>query len=433
MWVELICGLILFRLLKRYFYDDGDAELLDADSSSYSDATLLFTVSDRLQKLYGGKCHVGLNIPDADSASRLNIDMVLVTDREAVVVSVINIPGIVSINEKDGTWVCTATNSSGHHKHKSEQQCLPDPVAEVKQKVSVLESYLEQRGLALPEGYLSYKVICPNPHFGGGYSTSFPSEVITYDQWTQLKPEHKNMLSGWIKGAFRSGKKEMQESFHEQLNSILSTAPMLDRSKITHIVILASPMSDLEKKEEVGLKEVNGCRYYCLKNNILKFKFLNNLQEVLQQVLTRTMDCWVHGGFSNVALCNKILIPLLVSLILRMKLIELYCRIELKGDKFLLGDFLEFKGKQDDIQALRNVKRSKVSRLVIQKTSMLGLAHSKLQVLYSPRDYRSEGASASEWKEVSVRSSTEVLFQLRNSSKVRKYKLSSVVGITLSA
>lgn len=81
MWVELICGLILFRLLKRYFYDDGDAELLDADSSSYSDATLLFTVSDRLQKLYGGKCHVGLNIPDADSASRLNIDMVLVTDR----------------------------------------------------------------------------------------------------------------------------------------------------------------------------------------------------------------------------------------------------------------------------------------------------------------------------------------------------------------
>lgn len=82
-----------------------------------------------------------------------------------------------------------------------------------------------------------------------------------------------------------------------------------------------------------------------------------------------------HGGFSNVALCNKILIPLLVSLILRMKLIELYCRIELKGDKFLLGDFLEFKGKQDDIQALRNVKRSKVSRLVIQKTSMLGLGN----------------------------------------------------------
>ena len=60
-------------------------------------------------------------------------------------------------------------------------------------------------------------------------------------------------------------------------------------------------------------------------------------------------------------------------------------------------------------------------------------AHSKLQVLYSPRDYRSEGASGSEWKEVTVRSSTEVLFQPDNSAKVRKFKLSSVVSLTLSA
>ena len=60
-------------------------------------------------------------------------------------------------------------------------------------------------------------------------------------------------------------------------------------------------------------------------------------------------------------------------------------------------------------------------------------AHSKLQVLYSPWDYRSEGASGSEWKEVTVRSSTEVLFQPDNSTKVRKFKLSSVVSLTLSA
>ncbi|KAK1391251.1 hypothetical protein POM88_010307 [Heracleum sosnowskyi] len=49
------------------------------------------------------------------------------------------------------------------------------------------------------------------------------------------------------------------------------------------------------------------------------------------------------------------------------------CRLELKG-KYLLGEFLDFKGKQDDIQALRNIKRSKVNRLIIQKTSMFGLA-----------------------------------------------------------
>lgn len=38
-------------------------------------------------------------------------------------------------------------------------------VAEARKQASILESYLEQRGVALPEGYLSYKVIVPNPKF----------------------------------------------------------------------------------------------------------------------------------------------------------------------------------------------------------------------------------------------------------------------------
>lgn len=60
-------------------------------------------------------------------------------------------------------------------------------------------------------------------------------------------------------------------------------------------------------------------------------------------------------------------------------------------------------------------------------------APSTLEVLYSPRDYRSEGASASEWKEVTVRSSTEVLFQPEGTNKVRKFKFSSIVSVQLSA
>lgn len=38
------------------------------------------------------------------------------------------------------------------------------------------------------------------------------------------------MFSGWIKGAFRGGKKEMEESIQQKLNFVLSTAPMWDRS-----------------------------------------------------------------------------------------------------------------------------------------------------------------------------------------------------------
>ena len=58
---------------------------------------------------------------------------------------------------------------------------------------------------------------------------SFPPEIIPYDQWLQLKPELKSVLSGWITGAFRIAKKEMKESVCQQLHFILSTAPIWDR------------------------------------------------------------------------------------------------------------------------------------------------------------------------------------------------------------
>ncbi|PSS04570.1 UPF0187 protein [Actinidia chinensis var. chinensis] len=324
MWVEIICGLVIYILFRRFFYDDDD----DSLQIETTDSNALFSVATRLEKLYDGKVYVGLRIPDPDTGSRQNIDMVLISKGEAVVISVQNLSGLVSV-DADGSWVSNGANS-----HKSDRH--PDPVAEVKRQVAILESYLEQRGVALPEGYLSCKVVCPNPNFRAIRSDYFPPEVVTHEQWAQLKPEPKSLFSGWIKGAFRGGKKEMQEPIHQKLNSILTTAPTWDR-------------------------------------------------------------------------------------------------LELKGNKYVLGEFLEFKGKHDDTQSLRHVKRSKVSRLIIQKTSMFGLAHSKLQVLYSPRDYRNDGSAASEWKEVTVRSSTEVLFQPQNSTKVRKFKLSSVVSMSLSA
>ncbi|KAL1813620.1 hypothetical protein DCAR_0625982 [Daucus carota subsp. sativus] len=321
MWVELLCGLVIYKIITRFFSEDDDDIAVGS-----SDSTALFTVADRLEKLYGGKAYVGLRIPDADTGTQKNVDIVLVTKREAVVVSVKRFGGFVSINA-DGSWVCV-----GGSKHKEERH--PDPIAETKQQIAILESYLEQRGVSVPEGYFSCRVVCPNPKFSTLLS-NFPPEVITYEQWIQMKKESKSMFSGWMKGAFNGGKKEIQEQLQQKLNFILSTAPMWDR-------------------------------------------------------------------------------------------------LELKG-KYFLGEFLDFKGKQEDIQALRNIKRSKVNRLIVQKTSMFGLAHSTLQVLYSPRDYRTEGASGSDWKEATVRSSTEVLFQPQNSSKVRKIKLSSIISMSLSA
>lgn len=75
---------------------------------------------------------------------------------EAVVIYVKNFSGVVSIDE-GGTWVCTC----GASKRKAE--CHLDPVVETKQKIIILEPYLEQRGVIVPEGYFSCKIICPNP------------------------------------------------------------------------------------------------------------------------------------------------------------------------------------------------------------------------------------------------------------------------------
>ncbi|KAL8519718.1 hypothetical protein ACS0TY_010595 [Phlomoides rotata] len=322
MWLAVICGLILCFVVKLFFYEDDT--LLDLASSHF---TALFTVAKRLEKLYrGSKVYVGLQIPDADSASRQSIDAVIVTNQGAVLISVKNISGFVS-TDKDGNWLCT--DGKQHNTN-----LIPNPVDDAKRLVSILEEYLEQRGVALPEGYLSFKVVCPNPKFRCIVSDSFPPEVITYDQWKQLKPDQRNLCSGLIKGVLRVGKDKAHDSIIEQLNSVLSTAPISDR-------------------------------------------------------------------------------------------------LELKGNKYVLGRFIEFKGKEEDLNALRKIKRSKISQLTVQKISMFGFADSTVQVLYAPRDYRAEGSSKWE-EEVTVRSNTEVVFEPLNSTKSRKYKLSKVLSMQLS-
>ncbi|CAN8307858.1 unnamed protein product [Cochlearia groenlandica] len=319
MWVEIIFGLVIYKFVRRFFYDD---EFTDFDSSN---STALFSVAHRFEKLYGGKAYVGLRIPDGDTASRQDIDVVLITKGQVLVICVKNLSGIVTVTS-DGSWVCEGVK---HHKN----QTYPDPLVEVKKQALVLESYFEQRGVTLLEGNLSCKVVIPNPNFRTIHS--FPSEIITYEVWQHLKPLSRNNLSGWVKGAFNTGK-EMHESSHRKINFILGTAPMWDR-------------------------------------------------------------------------------------------------VELKSSKIVLGEFIEFKGKHEDTLALKHIKRSKVDRISIQKTSMFGLAPSGVQVVYSYRDYRNEGSSRSESKEVTVRSSTEVVFQPRDSTKMIKFKLSSILSISLSA
>ncbi|KAM0854169.1 hypothetical protein ACQ4PT_050621 [Festuca glaucescens] len=325
MWVEILCGLVAYKLIRAVFFsDDGLDQLADLDSS-HSD--LCFAVASRLEKLYGGRCFVGLRIPDPDAGARQHVDVVLVTKREVMVVAIKNLSGFVEV-DKDGNW---------YTEKKRKQEVVPNPVLEVNRIATNLQSYLEQRGATLPNRIVSGRVVLPNPNCRPSYTINLQPEIISHDQWNDLKADTKGGLSTWIKGAFHGSKSDTQDSLLQNIYSILSTSPMWDR-------------------------------------------------------------------------------------------------LELKGDKNVLGEFMEFKGRHEDMQLLKKLKRSKVSRFFIQKSTLFGgFGRSRVQILYSPRDYRAEGTSSSEWKEISVKQYTEIVFQPLQSKKVKKFKLSSVASVTLSA
>ncbi|CAA7411026.1 unnamed protein product [Spirodela intermedia] len=324
MWVEIICGVVIYKLLWRFFLNDSD-KFPRLDSG---DSRLCFLVADRFEKVYGGKAYVGLRIPDADSGSRQSIDAVLVTEREMIVIAVRNFGGYVEVG-KDRTWICAGDR-------QGEKGVHADPVAETVRQIEVLKSYLERRGVTLPQEYFRARVVLPNPYCRVSPSIYSVPEVITHDKWSDLKPEGRSGFPLWIKDAFRGGKGDSPDGIYQKLQFILSTAPMWDR-------------------------------------------------------------------------------------------------LELMGDKVILGEFLEFKGKQEDLQSLQNLKRSKVSQFVVQKSLFTSLGRSKVQLLYIPRDYRGEGTSASERKEITVKESTEVIFQPLQSRKVVRCKLSKIVSLSLSA
>ncbi|KAF3788551.1 hypothetical protein EJ110_NYTH07970 [Nymphaea thermarum] len=323
MWVEVVCGLVIYKLFRLWVVGEDD-ELDDKYESNVH-----FVVAEKIEKIYGGKVYVGLRIPDDDNGERRNVDMVLVSKgKEVMVMTVKNLHGFVEVGD-DRSWICRGKDGS-RERH-------PDPVMEMRQQVSTLESYLEKRGAVLPSGYLKGRVVLPNPRCKTSQSISVHPEVIGFNKWNELRPDFRAGISNWIKDAFRGSKGDLQNETIQKLHFILGTAPMWDR-------------------------------------------------------------------------------------------------LELRSGRHVLGEFIEFKGKSADMQKLRNLKRSKVNRFIIQKSTVFGfLGGSEHVVQYSLRDYRSEGSSASELKEITVHNKTELIFQPMNSKKSMKFKLSKISSLILSA
>lgn len=317
MWFAVVFGVLIYKFMKglitsREFGPDWDSGIK-------------LMVAKKLEKIYGGKAFHALRIPDIASGARQSIDMVLLTKRELSIIAVRNFSGILDVGA-DGGW--TLKNSKG------QAEKIPNVVEETRNQAAILESYLERRGVVLPAGFLSCKVILTNPNCRPLLSVAFLPEVFFYDRWLQLKEEAHGVRS-WAKRMFSGMELDTSDKIDKKIRFILNTSPTWDR-------------------------------------------------------------------------------------------------LELKANHPIFGEFLGFKGKKEDMDALKVVKRSKVAKIVNYKPLMFDLLVSNIQLFCTSRDYRHESSSQPDEIVVDVRTDTEVIFQPMDAKKAQQFKIKKLVCMSLS-
>eukprot|EP00252_Welwitschia_mirabilis_P018761 TRINITY_DN4189_c0_g1_i2.p1 TRINITY_DN4189_c0_g1~~TRINITY_DN4189_c0_g1_i2.p1 ORF type:complete len:262 (-),score=35.91 TRINITY_DN4189_c0_g1_i2:421-1206(-) len=149
MWFAVVVGFTIYKVLKGVFFDPSKEEI-----EGEQESRLKISIAKKLEQLYGGEVFLGLRIPDASTGTRLAIDMVLLTKREASVILVKDFKGILDVGTS-GCWSLT--------NFKGQSESIPNLLEVAKHQASILEDYLERRGVQLHSGFMSYKVIFTNP------------------------------------------------------------------------------------------------------------------------------------------------------------------------------------------------------------------------------------------------------------------------------
>lgn len=320
MWFAVVFGVLIYKFMKGI--------ITSKEFGPDWDSGIKIMVAKRLEKIYGGKAFQALRIPDIASGARQSIDIVLLTKRELSIIAVRNFSGILDVGA-DGGW--TQKNSRG------QSVKIPNPVEETRGQAAILESYLERRGVAIPAGFMSCKVILTNLDCRPLLSVALQPEVLCYDKWMQLNEETHGGFRSWAKRIFSGMELDTPDKIDKKIRFILDTSPTWDR-------------------------------------------------------------------------------------------------LELKGTHPIFGEFLGFKGKKEDMDALQVIKRSKVAKIVNYKPIMFDFlgGGSTVQLFCSSRDYRQEGPSQINQIEVNVRRDTEVVFQPIDAKKAQQFKIKKLVSMSLS-
>lgn len=121
-------------------------------------------------------------------------------------------------------------------------------------------------------------------------------------------------------------------------------------------------------------------------------------------------------------------------------------RLMLEGGCTVLGEFLHFKGSAKDMEALKTVKRSRVSHLTmahqrLRTNDFLGLfggAFAEVEVTCTVRDYRTNSMKRKHKDcldskiSATIRPDMEVVFRAVGTTRAQHFKVSNVVAIQLT-
>ncbi|KAJ7524721.1 hypothetical protein O6H91_17G018200 [Diphasiastrum complanatum] len=120
-------------------------------------------------------------------------------------------------------------------------------------------------------------------------------------------------------------------------------------------------------------------------------------------------------------------------------------RMWLEGGRIMVGDFLQFKGRAEDMEALKFVKRPTVSNLAMVHfrsllPNLLGLLVGiwpEVKITISVRDFREKVGflgkrQREETVQIKVNPDLEIVFRIVGTSKAQKFKINNVVGLSLS-
>eukprot|EP00252_Welwitschia_mirabilis_P018760 TRINITY_DN4189_c0_g1_i1.p1 TRINITY_DN4189_c0_g1~~TRINITY_DN4189_c0_g1_i1.p1 ORF type:complete len:325 (-),score=48.29 TRINITY_DN4189_c0_g1_i1:421-1395(-) len=218
MWFAVVVGFTIYKVLKGVFFDPSKEEI-----EGEQESRLKISIAKKLEQLYGGEVFLGLRIPDASTGTRLAIDMVLLTKREASVILVKDFKGILDVGTS-GCWSLT--------NFKGQSESIPNLLEVAKHQASILEDYLERRGVQLHSGFMSYKVIFTNPKCRLLPSIASQPEVLPYEKWSHLGEETKSYVWRWAKNVFSGMEHDTSRKLNKQLKFILSTSPSWDRIQL---------------------------------------------------------------------------------------------------------------------------------------------------------------------------------------------------------